>query len=202
MMTGLEKILDQIAGEAQREADERLAAAKAQASQILEEAQGQADAAAKAILADGERRAQEIRDRAASSADLIRRNETLAFKQQVIQEAIAQAKASLENAPDDDYFDLLAQLAGRSARAGKAEMRLSQRDLDRLPAGFPAKLRAAAPQAEITISPEPADIESGFLLVYDGIDITCSFQAIFEDAEADMRDALSPLLFPGKERPE
>lgn len=198
-MTGLENILNQITGEAQREADEQISTAKAQAEKVLEDARAQAETASKTILADGERRAQEIRDRAASSAELTRRNAMLTFKQQVIRETVEKARAALETAPDSAYFQLLARLAGKYANPGKAQLRLSRRDLDRLPADFEAKVQAAAPQAEITLSREPAQIDSGFLLVYDGIDVNCTFQAIFEDAEGEMRDTLSRLLFPGKE---
>ena len=46
------------------------------------------------------------------------------------------------------------------------------------------------------ISQAPADIESGFLLVYGGMDINCTFRAVFEDAADELRDAAGRLLFP------
>lgn len=198
-MTGLEKILRQITEEAQEEADRKRAEAQAQADALLDQAKAKAAQAGKDVQAEGERRAQEIRDRATSAAELVRRNAMLAFKQEVIREALEKALAEMENAPAEEYFSLLVELAGKNARPGKAQLCLNQKDLDRLPEDFQSRLKAAAPQAEITVSREPAAIDSGFLLVYDGIDINCTFRALFEDAEGVLRDRLSGLLFPGKE---
>ncbi len=196
-MTGLENILSQIDSDARQEAEEQLEAAKAQAAQILEAAKAQADEASKSLLQAGEEQAQAIRSKAESAAQLERRNAMLAFKQQVIRDALDSTRASLENAPDQSYFDLLLQLVAKYAPAGKSEMRLNRRDLDRLPKDFAASLKRAAPQAEIAISDIPCDIASGFLLVCGGIDINCTFQAIFEDAEAELRDVAGGILFPG-----
>ncbi len=199
-MTGLETILSQIQDDAQREAEEQLSAAKSEAAKILEAAKAEAQQKSQAVLQEGEQKAQAIRDRAQSAAQLERRNAMLAFKQQVIREAIHGIRASLEAAPDQEYFQLLLQLAARFAREGKAEMRLNQRDLDRLPKNFEDDLRRAVPQAEIAVSKEPCNIESGFLLAYGGIDINCTFRAIFEDAEGELRDVAGKLLFCGSEK--
>ncbi len=185
-MTGLENILSQIESDARQEAEEQLEAAKAQAEE-----------ASQSLLRAGEEQAQAIRSKAESAAQLERRNAMLTFKQQVIRDAIDSTRTSLESAPDQAYFDLLLQLAAKYAPAGKSEMRLNRRDLDRLPKEFAASLKRAAPQAEIVISDTPSDIASGFLLVYGGIDINCTFQAIFEDAEAELRDVAGGILFPG-----
>lgn len=196
-MTGLESILSQIDGDAKREAEEQLSAAREEAGKILEAAREAAAQKASAILAEGEEKAQDIRSRADSATELARRNAMLSFKQQVIREAIDSTLDSLENAPDGEYFSLLLQLAARFSREGKAEMRLNARDLKRLPADFEEQLKKAAPRAEIAISPTPCDIESGFLLIYGGIDINCTFRAIFEAAEGELRDAAGKILFPG-----
>lgn len=196
-MTGLESILSQINDDAQREADEQIAVARAGANEILEAAKKEAGLAAQTIIQDGEKQAKSIRDRTDSAALLERRNSMLAFKQQMIREAIDSARESLENAPAPEYFALLLQLAGRFSQKGKAEMRLNKRDLDRLPADFEASLKKAVPQADITVSKEPCEIESGFLLVYGGIDVNCTFRAIFEEAEGELRDVTGKILFPG-----
>ncbi len=195
-MTGLENILSQIEGDAKQEADELLSAARKKADELLSEAREEAAGKTQAILQEGERKAQDIRARADSAAMLERRNAMLAFKQQVIRDAIDSTRVSLENAPGAEYFELLLQLAARFAGEGKAEMRLNQRDLDRLPPDFEAALRQAVPHGEITVSKTPCDIENGFLLVYGGIDINCTFRAIFEEAEGELRDAAGKLLFP------
>ncbi len=196
-MTGLETILNQISGDAQKEADEQLSAARDKAEKVLAAAKKEAEKRVQDILKDGEKKAQDVRDRAESAAKLERRNATLNFKQQLIREAIDGTRASLESAPDREYFDVLLRLATRYAPDGSSEMYMNARDLRRLPEGFQAELKKAAPWADITLSKTPADLENGFLLSHGGIDVNCTFRAIFEGAESELRDAAGKLLFPG-----
>lgn len=195
-MTGLESIINQIAGDGQSEAAEVLAEARKKAGEIAEDAKARGAEQVRAVLKDGERRAQDIRDRAQSAAELEQRNQMLVFKQELIREAVDAARASLENAPDEEYFDTLLTLYKRFAQEGRGEMYLNKKDIDRLPDDFLARMRKAVPQAEVTISPKPHKLESGFLLVYGGVDINCTFRAIFEDASDQLRDAAGKLLFP------
>lgn len=194
-MTGLESILSQIAGDGQKEAEEIIANARKKAGEIAEAAKAKGAEQVRAVLKDGERRAQDIRDRAQSAAELEQRNQMLVFKQQLIGETVDAARESLENAPDDEYFDTLLALYTRFAGEGQGELRLNKRDLDRLPDDFLARMRKAVPGAQVTISPKAHDIESGFMLVYGGVDINCTFRAIFEDAYEQLHDAAGRLLF-------
>ena len=195
-MTGLESILSQIAGDGQKEAEEVLSVSKSKAAETVQKAQAEAKEQAAAVLKDAERRAQDIRDRAQSAAELEKRNQMLVFKQELIRQAVGAARESLENAPDGEYFETLLKLYCRFAQEGRGEMRLNKRDLARLPDDFLARMRKAVPGAEVTISPQPHAIANGFLLVYGGVDINCTFQAIFEDAYDELRDAAGRLLFP------
>lgn len=194
-MTGLESILAQITGDAAREAEKLLAQGRQEAAASLDAAKTEAEKKAQEILDQGEARALAIRERAASAAQLKQRNRMLAFKQQLIEEALAAGLSSLEEAPAEDYFAALLGLAARYAQPGPAEMRLSARDLRRLPADFPARLKEAAPQADIAISQRPRETGGGFLLVAGDIDINCTFQAIFEELREPLRDAVGRLLF-------
>lgn len=194
-MTGLKTILDQILSDANQEALEQLSAAKQEAAGILAQAKAEADRTAKSVLQGGEEKAGNLRERAESAAQMERRNAMLSFKQRLIRETIDRTMRALENAPDQEYFQILTTLAGKFAQAGKAEMRMNARDLARLPSDFEESLKQAAPQAEITISKEPIDIDSGFLLVYGGIDVNCTFEAIFDGAQAELRDAVSRILW-------
>ncbi len=195
-MTGLESIINQIAGDAQQEAEAILQEARRKAEEAGNAAKEEAQQQVKAVLRKGEQDAKDIRDRAESAAELEKRNQLLAFKQQLIQEAVAGAQASLEGAPDKEYFDTLLQLYKRFAQKGQGELRLNKRDHGRLPGDFLARMKKEVPGADVHISPTSCDIESGFLLVYGGMDINCTFRAVFEDAYEELRDAAGKLLFP------
>lgn len=195
-MTGLESIINQITSDARQEAEGVLAEARGKAEKAAAEAREEAQRQAKAVLQKGEQDAQDIRERAASAAQLESRNRMLSFKQELIRGAIESARAGLEGAPDKEYFGTLLQLYTRFAQKGQGEMRLNARDLKRLPDDFLARMKKAVPEADMHISPTPCDIESGFLLVYGGMDINCTFQAVFEDAYDELRDAAGRMLFP------
>jgi len=194
-MTGLEKILAQISNDAKSSADEMIKDAKAKADKIIEEANAEAAKQAQQILKQGEDKIADIKQRAASSALFEKRNKLLAFKQAYIDKCIGDVLASLESAPDTEYFDNLLTLVSLYAKKEDGVMYLNEKDLARMPRGFTDKATAAAGH-HITISETPRPIDSGFLLIYEGIDINCSFRAIFEDKEDNLRDIAGQLLFP------
>ena len=112
-MTGLESILAQITGDAAQEAEKLLAQGWQEAAASLDAAKAEAEKKAQEILDQGEARALAIRERAASAAQLKQRNRMLAFKQQLIEEALSAGLSSLEEAPAEDYFAALLGLAAR-----------------------------------------------------------------------------------------
>jgi V/A-type H+-transporting ATPase subunit E len=195
-MSGLEAILNQIKEEAEKNASQYLEKANTQREEILQEAAEQGEKEAEALVRQGEAKAQEIRDRAHSAAALEKRNKTLAFKQQQIRQVIDETRKSLETAPDDVYFQTVLQLLSRFALPEDGEMHMNEADLNRMPADFSASAAAAVTQGKVTLSKIPYPIESGFVLVYGGIEINCTFKAIFEDAYDQLRDTVGAILFP------
>lgn len=194
-MTGLEKILAQISNDAKSSADEMIKEAQLKADKIIEEANAEAAKQAQQILKQGESKTADIKQRAASSALFEKRNKLLAFKQAYIDSCIGDVRALLENAPDNEYFDHLLSLVSLYANKEDGVMYLNKKDLTRMPQDFAGKATAAAGH-RITISDTPRSIDSGFLLIYEGIDINCSFRAIFEDKEDTLRDIAGQILFP------
>ena len=76
-------------------------------------------------------------------------------------------------------------------------MLLSQRDLQRLPAGFADTLNSMlkSQSAQVHIGARAAKIDGGFLLVYGDIEVNCSFEALLEASLEQVKDALSRELF-------
>ena len=110
-MTGLEAILAHIEQEAQAEAQGLLDAAQAEAQATLERAQEEAQRRSQAILEEAQKGADAIRERAESAALLEKRDGLLRCKQQLIREALGQVCQELEQAPAQEYFSLLLELA-------------------------------------------------------------------------------------------
>ena len=195
-MTGLDAILEQIGKEAGAQAKDLLDTAKAEAETTLEEARQEAQRQAQEILEQAKAKAASVEERAQSTAQLERRDRLLRCKQQLIREALKAACEDLENAPAEEYFSILLELAQRAAQPGEGTLYLRAQDLDRLPENFQQELDRVTPQGKITVSSTPRKIPGGFVLVYGPIEMDCTFQALFQAAYEGLRDAAGAILFP------
>lgn len=195
-MTGLDAILEQIGNEADAQAKDLLDTAKAEAETTLEEARQEAQRQAQEILEQAKAKAASVEERAQSTAQLERRDRLLRCKQQLIREALEAACEDLENAPAEEYFTILLELAQRAAQPGEGTLYLRAQDLDRLPENFQQELDRVTPQGKITVSSTPRKIPGGFVLVYGPIEMDCTFQALFQAAYEGLRDAAGAILFP------
>ena len=195
-MTGLDAILDQISKEADAQAKDLLDAAKADAEGVLEEARQEAQRQAEDILEQAKTKAASLEQRAESTAQLERRDRLLRCKQQLIRESLKAVCEDLENAPEQEYFSILVELAQRAAQPGEGVLYLRAQDLRRLPGNFQQELDRVTPQGKITVSQTPREIPGGFVLVYGPIEMDCTFQALFQAAYEGLRDAAGAILFP------
>lgn len=193
-MTGLETILSTILEDAKASAQHVLDEARQEAQKLEEQARLEAESRKGYILEAGRSKAQALVGRAESAAQLSRRRALLVTKQRLIGDVVADAKAALENLPPADYFEVLLKLAAKFAAPGEGVMKLSGKDLQRLPESFGQELQKRTGQG-IRISPDPAPIPNGFLLVYGGIDINCTFDALFEDSADLLQDKANSILF-------
>lgn len=196
-MSGLEKIVEQIISEAKETARKTVAQANTEAEQIAEAARAASRKELARLLAEAEKNSENAQRLADSAAEMNAKRSLLAAKQQLIGSVIEEAKAALAALPDDEYFAMLLRLAKKNALPQKGELFLSQKDLDRLPAGFEDQLnRELAPQgAQLQISSQARPLDGGFLLVYDGIEENCSFSALFDAQREALQDQVHRILF-------
>lgn len=189
-MTGLEKIIQQIENDSNASVSQVIGEAQSLAANVLSDA--------KAVINDKKALHQKemdalkatVLERAKSSAELESRKIILSKKLSLISKAIDEAMEKLSSLPTQDYFELLLKLTEKYASDDKAEMQLSQKDLQRLPSDFTSKL-----PKNINLSETVAKIDNGFLLIFDGIDINCSFSALFNDKTEELQDKTSSILF-------
>ena len=168
MATGLDRIIEQILADAEAKAAEQVAAAEEEAKKTLADAAAEAEQKANVLLADSEKVGADIKARAASTAEFTRRRTVLAAKQNAIRDVIA---------------------------AAQKEMQLNEKDLARMPQDFSAQLKMAVPGTNITVSNTPCNIPDGFLLVYGGIDVNCTFASLFEAVGDTLQDLAGGMLF-------
>ena len=196
-MDGLEKIAEQIRAQAQQSADETIADARRRAEELRAQTEAEDAEAARQMNEQAQRDAKAECARAQSAAEAEGRRALLAEKQKLIAQAIAEAHRRLTALPDDEYFALLAKLAGENCLPQPGELLLSPKDLARMPAGFPAQVQAAAQQkgGALTVAAQTRAIDGGFVLVYGGIEENCSFEALLAAQSEQLQDVVHRALF-------
>lgn len=131
-MDGIEKITARINEDADREIAGITAQAQEKAQAVRAQYEAQAEQEKRAILDRGRRAADERLERLKSAAGLERRKLELATKQQVLGEAFDLALEKLCALPDEQYIQLLSDLAVRAAQTGREQLIFSPKDRARI----------------------------------------------------------------------
>ena len=193
-MAGIENITSLIKQDAENTAAEIISNAKSKAEELNKQAHKDADEKISAVVKSQDVKFASIIERAKSSAELEKRKSLLSAKQEVISEIIEKAKESLENLPDDEYFDLLIKLVGKYSTEESGSIALGAKDLKRVPSDFEAKANAVS-KGKLTLSKDSINIKNGFLLLYGGIDINCTFDSLFDEKNEEILDKVTHIVF-------
>ncbi|MBE6741897.1 MAG: hypothetical protein E7570_06280 [Ruminococcaceae bacterium] len=193
-MTGLEKILSQI----EYESNDRCRAVIEEADKKAQKIIAEAEAKAQSILEENEKqcaeKAEKANQTAISSAELAKSKILLKSKLDIIDDVLEKSLDSIKSLDDKEYFELIEALVLSNAKEGNGILRLSQKDLNRLPKSFVDSLNKSLGGKSVALG-DAADIDGGFILVYGDIDINCSFDAIAASKRDELRDSLNALLF-------
>lgn len=197
-MSGLEKILDDIRGQAESAAAQILSEAEESAKAIREEAKANADATCREILSQGEKGVALAKERALSSSQLMGKRQILGKKQEILRGVFEEALARAQQMPEREYFDVILKMACANAHKGESgTIAFGEKDLGRLPQDFAARLAASLPEgASLRVAEGAVPIEGGFMLSYGGIEENCSFSSILEAKKEELQDEICRILFP------
>ncbi len=197
-MTGLEKIKDRILDEARAEAEKRMRTAEEEAKTLIADAEADAERTKKEISEKSAKDVAVYREKISSSIELQRRNSILKAKQELISGILEAAETEIDELPADEYFELMLKLAEKKSQAKAGEIGFSERDLERLPSDYEAKLNAAVGRrgGSLRISEKPIKIKNGFILVYGDIEENCALEALFTERKDELSDIARKLLFP------
>lgn len=191
-MTATETIIDRIRRDGEADIEARRTEAEQKAARLLEEADKQAAARREEILAQGRRQADRQRQNALSACELAKRNAALLRRRQEIDKTVDALMEALCGLDDGAYFNRLVSLA--SAYAGQTGILwLNERDLDRMPADLPERLKGVGVTA--SISPTPRPMPGGFVLQCGEIEYCADFSAIIEEKRDVIEDRIYAELF-------
>lgn len=190
-MTSSEKILAGIAGEAKTEAEKITAEAEKQAAEITAAAKAESETEAEKIKADAKKKAELIISSGKSSAELLKRDTALNCRRELIEKALITVADTVNAYGDKDYFNFLLTLIKKEKLNGKGEVYLSVKDKVRDIAAFKSELSAL----NLTLSDTFADINGGFILKYGDIQINGELSAIIHEKRDMLTDELNKALF-------
>lgn len=196
-MSGLDKMKARILEEAQSSAKEIIDKANAEADAAVQAARESAEAEAAKIMERAEHDAADYGVRVDSSMDMQRKQGLLAAKQEVIGGVLEAAYNAVMNLDDIKYFEMLEKLLEKHALPEAGVICFSAKDLGRMPAGFPEKVKniAVSKGGSLTVSEKPEKMDGGFLLVYGGIEENCTISAVFASRREELSDRVNRLLF-------
>lgn len=129
-MKGIEKITARIEQDANADIAAQMKAAEEKAAAIRSQYEAQAREETAKAAESAEKAALQLVERAESAARMDAKKLILSAKQECIDKAFAQAAKGLITLPEEEYVDLLARIAARSAQTGREEVLLNQRDRD------------------------------------------------------------------------
>ncbi len=193
-MAGIDNMIRQIEDEAKAVCDDVTSKARAKAEAIVADAKAEAERIAAGSKRKTAAKVADIEKRGESSAALEERKVALYTKQSIIGDMLNKGLATAKNLPDDEYFELILKMIAKNSQPNDGVISFGQKDLDRLPQNFIAKINSVS-KGKLTLSDKAAAIDAGFILSYGGIEENCSFDAIFMSEADNLSDRAGKLLF-------
>ena len=209
-MNGIVNITSRIETDAEKTANEILARAEHEAHEIRESFSAIAKSESEAILEKGNKLADERVLRLGGVAQLEARKMRLRAKQQMIDLAFKNALESLRSLSDEEYIEVLANLAVSASVSGNEEIILSAEDRERYGkavttlankkiAGKTQKMLSAAGKLlrgeGFRLSDETRSINGGLVLKEDTLEVDASFETIVRLMRDDLAGDVAKILF-------
>lgn len=187
-MGGLEKILKEISASAEAEAEEILTIANREAAEIKIQCEKDKLSLAESLKKETQDACMRLSSASEATAASEARRIILAAKTNAINKTIEYLKEEIKNS--EDYFDILLTLIKNNSEAKDGIIYFNQKDLKRLPEGYAEKIQSVA-KGNIAVSPSTVDLDAGFIIKYDKIEINCSINSLFEEKKNSLFDIIN-----------
>ena len=194
-MNGIEKLTQQITADAQVEIDAILAEAQEKANAITADYAQRAEKAAAERLTKGTEAATLREERLISMADMERRKDLLAAKQDMVSKAFDKALEQLCNLSDEDYVAMLAKLAAAASVSGKEQLIFSQKDRTRVGNAVVIAANEALNGGQLTLAEQTRPMSGGFILSDGAIEVNCTFETLIRLQRGEIAGEVANVLF-------
>ena len=194
-MNGIEKLTQQITADAQAEIDAILAQAQEKADEIAADYARRAEKAASERLAKGTEAAAQREERLIAMADMERRKDLLAAKQDMVGKAFDKALEQLRALPEEEYVALLTNLAVAASVSGKEQLIFSQTDRDRVGNEVVAAANKALKEGQLTLSEQTRPMAGGLIISDGAVEVNCSFETLVRLQRGKIAGEVANVLF-------
>lgn len=194
-MTGLEKIIERIEAQGNETIEQISGASLKKTEEMLKKAQDDGKARYDDIIEKTHKKCAFHLETAKAQAATLSNKKILAKKVELLERTIARAKQELATLSNDEFCDLALQIAKNCHKEGDGEVCFNERCLKKLPADFEKKLNSSIKAGSLKVSDTPCDIPDGFIIKYGFIEENCTFEAIIEANEQNIKDEIAKILF-------
>lgn len=201
-MAGIENLRNRIIKDYEERAMQIESNARLKGEEIINQARIKADEIMNNMKAKAQRDGQERKERLISRAQLDARNEILFAKQEAIDRVFENVADRIRKMSDEDYFSFIMNMLLSNVETGDEEIIFSKEDKKRVQPSFITiandKLKTAGKKGLLKISDETRNIESGFILAKDGLEINCSIESQIRLLRDSLEGEIASLLFEGR----
>lgn len=196
-MSGLDKIRNQILGEANSQSQKKLEEARKKADEIVALVKEELDRTWEKSRQQSQKNVKNYEERIQSAGEIQRRNAVLQVKRELIAQVLKKAYEEVLNLPEKEYFCMLQKLFETHVRGADGILYLSEKDKKRLPETFSKEVEklAAKKGGAVKIAQETKNIDGGFILVYGGMEENCTIQSMLEIKKDELSDLIQKKLF-------
>lgn len=196
-MTGIEVIVNQILDEAKDKEKEILEQAEKEILEISARAKDEVEKYENDLYNKYENDLKNFQSVAQLMAEQKKRRVLLNAKQEYIENVLNKTYDKLVASDVDTYFEYVLNLVRKYALAEAGVIVFNEKDRERMPAGIMDKIKEIAVEKNgtLTLSEETRKIDSGFILVYGGIEENCTFKAIMDVDSEKLHDLVNEMVF-------
>lgn len=191
-MSSGDKILNRISLDCDERISQIGAETNEKCAQIMAQAKLDADKISAEIADRAQSKVKQMQAASKSRCDLETRNAFLKRRREEIDKTYSEILNKMKNLPDEDYFELIYTFAKKLSGMSGVVL-LNEKDMNRLPKDFLARLEECGVKAEL--SKMPCDIESGFILKCGDIEENMDFSAILSEKRDAIEDFINQELF-------
>ena len=195
-MEGLESIINVINNDCEMYCDRILVEADEKIRQIKKEAATDIETLRNEFEKEINEKINSRLLKAKADADLEYKRIMLDSKSKFIDALVEEAYSQICSCEYNEYFKCLSDLIISNAQQGNGVVKMSIRDIQRLPKDFEKSINAMLPKGKcIEISKRGEFNSSGFVIEYPDARINCIFESMLEENIDEIRFAVAEILF-------